>query len=254
MKISIITVTYNSENFIENCVCSVLNQTYKNVEYIIIDGKSSDNTLNKLKKYSKNISKIVSETDHGTYEAMNKGVKLAKGEIVGLLNSDDFYASDEVLSRVASIFKSNPSIDACYADLSYIDQIDTSRVIRYWKSSKFVLGSFSRGWCPPHPTFFVRRSVYEKFGKFNLNYSISSDVELMMRFLEVHKIKTYHVPELWVKMRVGGSSNKNFKSILSQNLDVLNALRDHNLPVNVLRFFIHKIFTRGKQFFQKPNN
>tara|TARA_B100001057_G_C22627757_1_gene863159 strand:- start:4 stop:768 length:765 start_codon:yes stop_codon:yes gene_type:complete len=254
MKISIITVTYNSENFIENCVCSVLNQTYKNVEYIVIDGKSSDNTLNKLKKYSKNISKIVSEKDHGTYEAMNKGVKLAKGEIVGLLNSDDFYASNEVLSRVASIFKSNPSIDACYADLSYIDQIDTSRVIRYWKSSKFVLGSFSRGWCPPHPTFFVRRSVYEKFGKFNLNYSIASDVELMMRFLEVYKIKTYHVPELWVKMRVGGSSNKNFKSILSQNLDVLNALRDHNLPVNVLSFFIHKIFARGKQFFQKPNN
>ena len=190
MKISIITVSYNSENFIESCINSLINQSYKNIEYITIDGLSTDNTLKIIKKYSKYISAIISEPDKGIYDAMNKGIKIAKGEIIGFLHSDDLYTNNNVLSKVADIFRENPSLDACYADLMYVKQSDTSRIVRYWESSKFVLGSFSKGWSPPHPTFFVRRSVYERFGDFNLNYPIVSDVELMMRFLEINKIKT----------------------------------------------------------------
>ena len=254
MKISIITVSYNSENFIESCINSLINQSYKNIEYITIDGLSTDNTLKIIKKYSKYISAIISEPDKGIYDAMNKGIKIAKGEIIGFLHSDDLYANNKVLSKVAAIFRENSSLDACYADLVYVRQKDTSRIVRYWKSSKFILGSFSKGWSPPHPTFFVRRSVYERFGDFNLNYPIVSDVELMMRFLEINRIQTFYLNEIWIKMRVGGLSNKNFKSILEQNLDVLRALCHHHLDNNMIIFFINKITSRIKQFFQRPSN
>ena len=254
MKLSIITVSYNSENFIESCINSLINQSYKNIEYIVIDGLSTDNTLKIIKKYSKYISAIISEPDKGIYDAMNKGIKIAKGEIIGFLHSDDFYTNNNVLSKVADIFRENPSLDACYADLMYVKQTDTSRIVRYWKSNKFILGSFSKGWSPPHPTFFVRRSVYERFGVFNLNYPIVSDVELMMRFLEINKIQTLYLNEVWIKMRMGGLSNKNFKSILEQNFDVLRALRNHHLNNNIIIFFINKIASRLKQFFQRPNS
>ena len=254
MKISIITVSYNSENFIESCINSIISQSYKDIEYIIIDGSSKDNTLKIIKKYSNYTSKIISEPDKGIYDAMNKGIKIAKGEIIGFLHSDDLYANNKVLSKVAAIFRENSSLDACYADLVYVRQKDTSRVVRYWKSSKFILGSFSKGWSPPHPTFFVRRSVYERFGDFNLNYPIVSDVELMMRFLEINRIQTFYLNEIWIKMRVGGLSNKNFKSILEQNLDVLRALCHHHLDNNMIIFFINKITSRIKQFFQRPSN
>jgi len=254
MKLSIITVSYNSENFIESCINSLINQSYKNIEYIVIDGLSTDNTLKIIKKYSKYISAIISEPDKGIYDAMNKGIKIAKGEIIGFLHSDDFYTNNNVLSKVADIFRENPSLDACYADLMYVKQKDTSRIVRYWKSSKFILGSFSKGWSPPHPTFFVRRSVYERFGNFNLNYPIVSDIELMMRILEINKIQTLYLNEVWIKMRLGGLSNKNFKSILEQNFDVLRALRNHHLNDNIINFFINKFASRLKQFFQKPNS
>ena len=156
-KITIVTPSYNQAEFLETTILSVLEQDYKNIEYIIIDGKSTDNTMNIVKKYSKNISRIISEPDKGVYDAMNKGIKFAKGDIVGFLNSDDFYASNEVLSRVASVFKHDPSLELCYSDLTYNDQVDSSRVIRYWESSNFILGTFSKGWCPPHPTFFVKK-------------------------------------------------------------------------------------------------
>ena len=254
MKISIITVSYNSENFIESCINSIISQSYKDIEYIIIDGSSKDNTLKIIQRYSRYVSTIVSEPDKGIYDAMNKGIKIAKGEIIGFLHSDDMYKNENVLSKVAKIFKNNASLDACYADLIYVKKINTSRIVRYWKSSKFIKGSFSKGWSPPHPTFFVRRSVYERYGNFNLKYLIVSDIELMMRLLEVHNIQTQYLNEIWIKMRLGGLSNKNFKSILKQNKDILRALRSHALSNNLIIFAINKILSRVKQFFQRPKS
>jgi glycosyltransferase involved in cell wall biosynthesis len=254
VKISIITASYNSENFIESCINSIINQSYKNIEFIVIDGLSTDNTLKIIKKYSKHISVIISEPDLGIYDAMNKGIKIAKGEIIGFLHSDDLYANNSVLSTVANVFRKNPFIDACYADLIYVKRANTTKIVRYWKSNKFILGSFSKGWSPPHPTFFVRSHVYKSFGNFNLNYPIISDVELMMRFLEINKIQTLYLNEVWIKMRIGGLSNKSFRSILQQNLDIICALRIHKLNNNIIIFFINKITMRLKQFFQMPSN
>jgi len=252
MKVTIITVCYNSEVYIENCIKSVLGQTYKNIEFIIVDGLSTDGTLKKIKKYSENISRILSEPDQGIYDAMNKGIKISKGEIIGFLHSDDLYANQNIISKVVEIFKDDASIDACYADLIYVSRSDITKVIRYWKSNKFEKGSFSKGWSPPHPTFFVRSSVYKRFGTFNLKYPVISDIELMMRFLELYKIKSKYINEIWVKMRLGGISNKNIKNIIKQNRDVLYALDENGLDNNIYTFCINKIISRLKQFVQKP--
>tara|TARA_B110000090_G_C13250430_1_gene396160 strand:- start:88 stop:843 length:756 start_codon:yes stop_codon:yes gene_type:complete len=251
MKISIITVTFNSFLFINDCLASVKEQKYDDFEHIIIDGASTDGTLSLLESKREQFGALISKPDKGIYDAMNKGIKIASGDIIGFLNSDDFYANNDILSKVADIFKNNPSLDACYADLIYTDQNDISKDIRYWKSGKFTPGLFSKGWCPPHPTFFVRSSVYEQFGNFNLNYRIASDVELMMRFIEVHKINVRYIPELWIKMRMGGTTNNSFKNIFIQNKEVLYALNSHNLSNNLISFFVHKIISRSLQFFKK---
>ena len=251
-KITVITVSYNSEKTIKTTLNSVLNQKFKKIEHIIIDGQSTDKTVSIIKKYS-HVKKIVSEPDNGIYDAMNKGIKIATGDIIGFLNSDDFYANDYVLSRVATIFANNPNLHGCYADLIYTDKNNISKNIRYWKSNDFVPGLFSKGWCPPHTTFFVRRSIYEKFGNFNLKYTIASDVELMMRFLEIQKIHVCYISEVWIKMRIGGTTNKNLMNILKQNMEVLNALKGHNLVYNWVVFFIYKIISRSLQFLKKKD-
>ena len=251
MKISIITVSYNSVKYLENCINSITNQSHKNIEYIIIDGASTDGTLSLLNSKRDQLSVLLSEPDSGIYDAMNKGINIVSGDVIGLLNSDDFYINDKVISKVVKEFENDPSLDACYADLVYVDQINTSKIVRYFKSSAFKHGLFSKGWCPPHPTFFVRRSVYDRFGKFDLNYRIAADVELMMRFLEVHNIKSRYIPEVWVKMRMGGVTNKNLKNILFQNWEILGSFYKNGLSVNPISFFIYKIISRFKQFFNR---
>lgn len=250
MKISVITPTYNSESVIKDCIESVANQSYKNFEHLVIDGASTDRTLQILQEYQNHLTVLLSQPDHGIYDAMNKGINLATGSVIGFLNSDDFYINNNILTKVADIFIEDTLLDACYADLLYTDKLDTSRIVRYYKSKKFVPGAFAKGWCPPHPTFFLRRSVFERFGYFNLNYSIAADVELMMRLLEINNIRVRYVPELWVKMRMGGVTNKNLKNICNQNQEVLRALRSHRLPTNIILFFLFKIFRRAMEFFR----
>ena len=251
VKISLVTVCFNSGNTIASTLEAVKVQDHGAIEYIIIDGGSTDATKEIIAK-SNIHSKFLCEPDDGVYDAMNKGIALSTGDVVGFLNSDDFYVSSNVLSRVAKIFE-DPAIDACYGDLCYVDQIDTDKVIRYWKSSDFIPGSFARGWIPPHPTFFARREVYEKYGVFNLKYRIASDVELMMRLLEVHKISTCYIPDVLIKMRVGGISNKNWLSVLfKQNKEVLHAFKQNGVPVNVVRFLLHKFLSRSRQFLMRP--
>jgi len=251
IKITIITVCHNSEKTIKSTLESVKNQKFKNIEHLIIDGKSSDQTLLIAKKYP-HIKKIISETDYGIYDAMNKGIEIATGDIIGFLNSDDFYMNNDVISKVVKEFKNDASIDACYSDLIYVDRYNTSKIIRYFKSSEFKENLFSKGWCPPHPTFFVRRIAYERLGKFDLKYKIAADVDLMMRFLEKYKIKSRYIPEVWVKMRMGGTTNVKLKNICLQNKEIFHSFNKNDLSVNYFKFFIYKIISRAVQFLKKP--
>ncbi len=217
MKISIITICFNSEATIEKTIQSVLSQTYPHVEYIVIDGGSTDGTIGIINKYAKDIAAFVSEKDRGIYDAMNKGIERSTGDVIGILNSDDFYADDQVLSDVMNVFISNPPLESLYADLIYVDRIDESKVIRYWKSGDYKKGLFLKGWMPPHPGFFVRKNVYDRFGTYNLNLRSSADYEFMLRVLHKYNISTYYLPRVITKMRVGGQSNVSLKNRIRAN-------------------------------------
>ncbi len=202
--ISIITVCFNAEQTIERCILSVINQSFSNIEYIIIDGGSTDNTLNIIDKYRHKIKIVVSEADNGIYDAMNKGIKIAKGEIVGMLNADDFFADENILLNVAKAFKLN-NPDLLYGDLDYVD--NSNKVIRSWKSGKYSNGIFNWGWMPPHPTFYCKRIYFEKLGYYSLNYGTAADYELMVRFLHLNKLSVFYLKLIMVKMEIGGASN-----------------------------------------------
>lgn len=250
-KFSIITVVFNNESTILDTVNSVSTQTFQELEYLIIDGQSTDGTLNRLRECSKKVSNLISEADNGIYDAMNKGIGVATGDIIGFINADDFYASSDVLTKIAAVFNDS-NIDACYGDLCYVKQNDTSTVVRYWKSTSFQPTAFEVGWCPPHPTFFVRREIYERFGGFDLSYKIAADVELMMRFLEVHQVRVKYIPEVLVMMRMGGTTNRSLTNIIKQNKEILRALKSHNLRSSIARLLCHKLISRGLQFFVRP--
>ena len=250
LKVSIITVCHNSTSTIESTLQSVANQSYTNVEHVVIDGASTDDTVEIIKRYK---TMLVTELDKGIYDAMNKGIKLATGDVIGTLNADDFYIHNNVLSEVAKVFE-DESIEACFADLVYVDQFDTNRIVRYWKSRPYQVGLFKQGWMPAHPTFFVRKSVYEKFGVFDLNYQIAADFELLFRFIEQNKIKTYYLPKVLVKMRLGGTTNKNLKNIRTQNNEIIRILRAHHHGFSAFQFWRHKIINRFVQFISRPKS
>jgi len=245
--VSIITVCYNSEKTIEQTLQSVTSQNYPHIEYIIIDGGSSDNTLNIIEKYRDKIHLVISEKDDGIYHAMNKGIKQAKGDVIGLLNADDLYSDQEVISRIANAFY-NPAIDACYGDLIYFSDHAPNKIVRYWQSRDFTPGLFSRGWSPAHPTFFVRKSIYEKHGVFDTSYSMGNDVELMMRLLEKDRIQCAYIPQVLVKMRLGGVSNSKIANIIEQNRNILQAAKKLELNISPLKFIFYKLLDRFQQF------
>jgi len=248
--ISIITVCFNSASTIEGTIISVAKQKYPVKEHIIVDGASTDGTMDVVRRYTDKL-RVVSEPDRGIYDAMNKGITMATGEIVGILNADDFYAHDTVLDQVASVF-SDATVDACYADLVYVDQKNTSQVTRYWESKPFQRGLFEKGWMPAHPTFFVRRKIYEQFGSFDLNFPRQADFELTMRFLEVHSIKAVYVPDIWVNMRTGGVSNNSVRGVLEGNIEAYRACKKNGRRVSMLPFIVRKMLSRIPQFFKRP--
>lgn len=244
--ISIITVVFNGAATLEDTIRSVLQQTYDNIEYIIIDGMSRDNTLDIIRKYDQRVDYWLSERDEGIYDAMNKGVAIASGEVVGFLNADDFYADNSVLEQVANVFQ-NGAIEACYADLVYVSQ-DGHRVLRYWKSKAFTKGLFALGWCPAHPTFYVRRAVVERYGNFDKSFKFAADAELLMRYLERGEIRTTYIPQVWVRMRVGGQTNQSWKNIVQQNKEIMISLEKNEIPFSRILFVISKIINRIFQF------
>jgi glycosyltransferase involved in cell wall biosynthesis len=218
LKISIITVTFNSAATIEQTILSVIKQTYKDIEYIIVDGASADGTTEIIDKYRNKIQKFISENDKGLYDALNKGLKLATGDVIGILHSDDFYTSENVVREYAEMFM-NKDCDAVYADLYYVNKDHPDKIIRRWKSGNYSKNAFLNGWMPPHPTLFVRKWVYEKFGGFNLELKSAADYEIMLRMIHVNKIKLCYLQEFTVKMRVGGKSNVSVLNRLRANLE-----------------------------------
>ena len=214
VSLSIITATYNSEATIQRCLDSVMATTLC-TEHIIIDGGSTDQTLEIAKSF-RHVKKIISEPDEGMYDAMNKGIDLSTGDVIGILNSDDFYSNPEVLSKISEVFE-NSEVESCYGDLQYVDAKDISKITRVWKSGCLKPNSFAWGWMPPHPTFFVRRNVYIKYGKFNTKLGSAADYELMLRLLEKFKITTTYIPEVLVTMRSGGVSNSSIINRIKAN-------------------------------------
>lgn len=216
MKISIITITYNSSTTIEDTLKSVTEQDYKDIEFIIIDGLSKDNTLEIVKKYQNKIAKVVSEKDGGLYFALNKGIKMATGDVIAFIHSDDFYVDKQVISKVMKTFTSTGA-DAVYGDLYYVNKDNTNKIVRKWKSGKYKDGMFLNGWMPPHPAFFATRECYQKFGSFNTQLRSAADYEIMLRFIHKHKIKLAYLPEYLVKMRTGGQSNASVNNRIKAN-------------------------------------
>lgn len=208
ITLSVVTVTYNSGATIRDTIESVLSQSYPYVEYIIVDGGSTDATVSIVEAYGERITKFISEPDHGIYDAMNKGIALSTGQVVGLLNADDIYAHHDVLAHIAKAFAADPTLQATHGDLNYVSHTDVSKVVRFWSCGEYQPKAFFKGWHPAHPTLYVKREVYMAYGTYNTSLAISADFELMLRLFERHHIRSRHIPEVLVLMRVGGVSNR----------------------------------------------
>jgi len=250
MKISIITVCFNSADTLEDTIRSVMGQEYKDIEYIIIDAGSTDGTLDILKKYCDQIHKYISEPDKGVYDAMNKGIKLSNGDIVATLNADDVYADQTIVGQMVE-FVQNKGLDAAYGDLAYVDPINSKHVVRFWKPGQYKKGAFSCGWVIPHPTFFCRKQIFEKYGYFNETYQVAADFELLLRFIEKHQIKVGYLPKVIVKMRTGGKANV-LRGIIRGNCEIIRSFRLNGLRLSPW-FFIVKPITKISQLFTRPS-
>jgi glycosyltransferase len=249
VKISIITVCYNNATTIRDTIASVLSQTEKEIEYIIIDGGSTDGTVEIIKEFAGKLAYWVSEKDGGIYEAMNKGIAKATGDIIGTLNADDFYVSSNVLTLVAQAFMEK-KCDVLWGNIYYVSKKNPEIIRRKWISESYASGKFQRGWAPPHTAFFVSHAIYEKYGSFNTKFRIAADYELILRFLEKHKVSSVYVPEFFIKMRLGGESNKTFFHMLRANWETYCAWRENKLRVNIF-VLAWKPFSKIIQLFQK---
>ena len=243
MKISVITVSYNSATTIGDTVLSVASQMHPDIEHLVIDGLSNDDTVKVVESNRHPNLVLSSEPDAGIYDAMNKGLTRATGEIIGFLNADDFFADDEVLVRVAKAFEADPNIEACFGDLVYVTE-DNRKVVRYWKSRPYEKGCFARGWSPAHPTFYIRRSALNRLGHFDLAYRLAADTEFMMRYLERGAVRSAHIPHVQVRMRLGGATNQSWRNVVLQNREILQAFKKNCIPYSLPSFVLHKLASR----------
>jgi glycosyltransferase involved in cell wall biosynthesis len=244
MKVSIITATYNSSAHIVDCVKSVNDQTYQDIEHIIVDGASKDNTLDIVNGIPNRVGRIISEPDKGIYDAMNKGINAATGDVIGILNSDDFFTSDDVIQTVVDSFKNN-DIDALYGDVHFVSPDNLSKSVRYYSSSVFNPSLFRFGFMPAHPSFYMKKECYDKYGLYALDYKIASDYDLLIRYLYKEKIKYKYIKKDFVTMRTGGVSTENFNSRVTLNKEIVRACRKYGIYTNVLMLslkYLYKIF------------
>ena len=249
-KITIITVSYNSVHTIRDTIKSILSQDYNNIEYIIIDGGSRDGTISIIEEYSAYINYYISEHDHGIYDAMNKGIKVATGDIVGILNSDDFYPNNFILSNVAKSFVQE-KCDAIYGDLVYVNIKKTSKIVRYWQAGEYSTKKIKNGWMLPHPTFFVKLSIYNRFGLYDIDLKRAADYQMIVKLLYKHNITVHYIPMILVKMRIGGASNASIFDRLKANKE--DGLAWSKTQLNkpwLVR--IKKPLQKVRQYFLKP--
>ena len=245
MRISIITATYNSAATVRDTIESVLNQTHSDWELIIKDGGSKDDTLGICRSFADKRIKIVSCPDDGLYDAMNQGIKTATGEIIGILNSDDFFYDNHVLGRIVTAI-SDETIGCVYGDLQFVDAKDTSKVVRIWKGSQYQKGGFRKGWHPAHPTFYARKKCFNEYGAFDTSFEVSADFELMLRFIEKHQVSSRYIPHYFVKMRMGGESTGSLKNIIKGNQNILRAFEKNGIsrpPFYLVRRLAPKVFS-----------
>jgi glycosyltransferase len=246
---TIITVCFNNEHTIENTILSVKNQKYRNFEYVIIDGASTDNTLKVISSYSETVDGLISERDKGIYDAMNKGLNMAKGDVIGFLHADDEFANELVLSDICENFKRNFKISATYGDLNYISNNACKSVLRFWKSCSFTKDLLKKGWMPPHPTLYIRRECFKKLKGFNTNYKISSDYDIILRFFSNKDYITQYIPKVLINMSVGGASNKSLQNIIQKSSEDFHILRSNGSSI-ISAFFtlLLKNFSKLHQF------
>ena len=248
MKISLITSTYNSAKTLRDTFESVKAQSYPDLEYIVIDGGSTDGTLDLIEEYKEIITYHRSEPDDGIYDALNKGIERATGEVVGFIHSDDLLASSDVVAQVANAF-ADPKVDAVYADLDYVDALNKEKIVRKWRSRAFDPQAFYRGWMPAHPTFYFRKKHYETFGMYDTTFKQSADYELMLRMLLKHQLKAKYIPSVWVKMRMGGASNASLKNRWVANQEDARAWKKNGLESGPATRWM-KPLSKLKQFFR----
>jgi glycosyltransferase involved in cell wall biosynthesis len=244
MKVSITTVCFNSAETIEDTIKSILSQDYKDIEYIVVDGGSTDGTLDIINRYKNNISKVISEPDNGIYDAMNKGLRSSTGDILATLNGDDVYAEQTTVSRMVEFIESK-DLDAAYGDLIYVDRHDIGHVKRFWQPGPYKKGAFHHGWVIPHPTFFCRKEIFERYGYFNDTMQIAADFELMLRFIEKHQITVGYLQQVIVKMRTGGKAN-GLRGMIQGNKEIIKSFRLNDLHLSPL-FFLCKPITKISQ-------
>lgn len=249
MKVSIITVTYNSASTLIDTIRSISFQDYPNIEYIVVDGNSTDGTIDIINKNSYAISSWISEPDNGLYEAMNKGLKMATGDIVGIINSDDFYHRSDSISKIVEAFKYSGK-DSVYADVEFVDPSNLNKTVRYYSSKRFELSKFKKGIMPAHPTFFTYRQNFEKFGYYKTDYKITADFELLVRFLYKNKLSSHYLPISLMKMRTGGVSTKSWKSNIVINQEDLRACKENGLKTNYFWLY-SRYFKKLLEFFPK---
>lgn len=248
-KLSLITAAYNSAGTIKDTVKSVEMQTYQDIEYILVDGGSKDDTVDIVKNTSSRLAKCVSEPDKGIYDAYNKGLAMASGEVIGYINSDDFYCSNDVIEKVMSVFE-DPNVDVVYADLVYVDWDDTDKILRHWKSKDYVEGDFSKAFVCAHPTLFVRKSVYDEAGGYDLTYRLAADYEFILRIFHKYKVRSVYLPKILVRMRAGGATGESASAIKKQNVEIFSALERHKVPFSKTVFLLNKVVNRIWQRFK----
>lgn len=249
MKVSLITVVYNGEKYLNECIQSVIAQDYVDLEYIVIDGGSTDTTLSIVERYKDDISKFVSEKDKGMYDALNKGIAYANGEIIGILNADDMLASNDVISNIVEKFKAEKA-DGVYGNLNYINPNQSNGIVRKWVSKSFTKRDIQLGWMPAHPTLYLKKKLFREFGNYSLDYGTAADYELMLRFLYQHEIKAVFLNQLIVDMRIGGMSNANAKQRYYALLNDLKAIRSNSIRYPVITLLLKKLSKIG-QFLHK---